>query len=114
MYNAPGECHICKKEYTSMHVEIKPGLIAYVCPVCLEKSKNNFVWLCVNCGRTYFRPKELVLNRLKGYGVENTALLGESMQLILGIDICVACDPEGIVEYVNGEDFELSRKVCSG
>jgi hypothetical protein len=101
MYNAIGQCNICKKEYTSMHVEYRPGIIAYVCPACLEKTKDNFVWLCTNCGKAYFRPKKLVLNKLENSGLENASVLCDGMQLIMGIEICIECNPQGIVEYVN-------------
>jgi hypothetical protein len=101
MYNSLGQCSICKKEYSSTHIEAKPGVIIYVCQVCLEKSKENFIWVCTNCGKSYLRPKQLIFSRLSHYGLENAQLLSEGIPLIQGIDICIECDPEGIVEYVS-------------
>lgn len=112
MYNSLGQCGICKKEYTSMHVEYRPGSIMYVCPQCMEKSKDYFIWICVNCGEVYLKPKEQVLRRMEQSGLENAALLGEGSQLFLGIDICIACSPEGIVEYVKQKE-EDEVEVCA-
>ncbi|MBI5409544.1 MAG: hypothetical protein HZA14_09295 [Nitrospirae bacterium] len=112
MFDAIGQCSICKKEYTSMHVEYRPGTIVYICPDCLRKTKDYFIWLCMGCGRSYFRPKKEVLSRLEKYGVENASLLLEGLQLIQGIDICIACDPAGIVEYVNG-NRSMFAEACA-
>ncbi len=113
MYNTIGQCNICKKEYTSMHVEYKPGTIVYVCPSCLEKTKNNFIWLCMGCGKSYFKPKKLVIDKLENSGLENASLLCEGMQLIMGIDMCIECNPKGILEYVNARNAELEMEACS-
>ncbi len=95
-----------------MHVEYKPGVLVYVCPACMEKSRDNFVWLCLNCGKSYFRPKKLVLGRLQHSGLGNASLLGEGIQLIQGIEICIECDPQGILEYVYGKEAELDTRIC--
>ncbi len=95
-----------------MHVEYKPGIIVYVCPTCLEKTKNNFIWLCIGCGKTYFRSKKTVLNRLENSGLENASLLCEGMQLIMGVDMCIECNPEGILKYVNDGKAELEMASC--
>ncbi|MEN8263831.1 MAG: hypothetical protein ABFR82_10235 [Nitrospirota bacterium] len=100
MSDSLGQCNICKKEYTTTHVEAKPGVQIYVCPNCLEKSKDNFIWVCTNCGKSHSRPKKMILNRLAHSGLENANLLSEGVPLIQGIDICIECDPEGILEYV--------------
>jgi hypothetical protein len=107
MYNALGQCNICKKEYTSLHVTYDPGIVVYVCPTCMEKAKDNFIWLCMNCGQSYIRPKKLVLSRLEQSGLENASLLCEGIQLVLGIEMCIACNPEGIVEYMKERKAEV-------
>lgn len=94
-----------------MHVEIRPGLFVYACSSCMAKAKDNFIWICVSCGKSYFRPKKAVLSRLEGYGLANASVLCDGIQLIMGIDICIECDPQGIVEYVNNEYTELEPCV---
>ena len=111
MYDSLGQCNLCREEYTSTHIEVKPGTILYVCNRCLEKAKENFVWVCINCGQAYFRPKELILSRLQDAGMEHAPLLCEGVQLIQGIDICIACDPEGIMDYVSAKNAGLDTSV---
>lgn len=112
MYDSMNQCHICRKEYTSMHVEVKPGIIIFACSSCLEKAKEHFIWVCIHCGKSYFRSKEQVIGRLKGYGMEHAALLCNGAQLILGIDMCIACNPEGIVRYVQSTEQQLDPEPC--
>jgi len=102
---------ICKKEYTSMHIEYKPGTIIYVCQGCMNKTRDNFIWLCMSCGKSYFRPKESVIGRLEASGLENASLLRDGMQLILGIDMCIECNPQGILDYVYGNEAEEKEAV---
>jgi hypothetical protein len=66
----------------------------------------------VSCGKAYFRPKDEVLNRLEGYGLENASMLCNGAQLILGVDMCIECNPQGIVDYVNSEDFAIEMGAC--
>lgn len=108
MSDSLGQCSICKKEYTTTHVEAKPGVQLYVCANCLEKAKDNFIWVCTNCGKSHSRPKKLIFSRLAFSGLENAHLLSEGVPLIQGIDICIECDPEGIREYVmaNTPEYE--------
>jgi len=112
MFNSLEQCHLCRKEYTSMHVEVKPGVLVYACSSCLEKAKDSFIWVCINCGKAYFRPKDLVLNRLQGYGLENADILCNGAQLIMGTDICIDCDPQGILEYVQSGSDDLEVELC--
>jgi hypothetical protein len=112
MYDSIKQCNICKKEYTSMHVEVKPGVIIHACPKCLDKAKDSFIWICVGCGKTYFRSKESVLSRLESYGLENAELLCDGAQLIMGIDMCIDCNPQGIVDYVNSGQFDMEVEAC--
>ena len=114
MYDSLGQCSICKEQYTSTHIEVGPGTILYVCAGCMKKSKENFVWVCVNCGQAYFRPKDLILSRLQDKGVDQAPLLCEGAQLIQGIDICIACDPEGIMEYMSARNAHMDIPISIG
>ncbi len=94
------ECTICKKEYTSIHTEVAPGVNVYVCDKCLETAKNNFIFICMSCGKVYLRPKKLVMERLNNFELKQAYAQCEDMQIIQGIDICVSCDPEGVFNYM--------------
>lgn len=94
------KCTICKHEYTSIHTEVTPGVNIYVCSDCLEAAKHNFIWICMGCGQVYLRPKKLVLERLQDEDLKRAYSLCEDMQIIQGIEMCIACDPEGIREYM--------------
>jgi len=91
-------CNICKREYTSFHFEARPGLKVYVCKDCLDSAKSNFIWICLNCGNSYLRPKNAVMNRMHDYGIKEAAFLYEN-QIIQGIEACIGCSPELILEY---------------
>jgi hypothetical protein len=93
-------CNVCKREYTTIHAEVMPGIKIYVCDTCLEAAKNNFIWICMNCGRSYIRPKKLVLERITDYELKRAFLECEDLQIIQGIDMCIECDPEGIFNYM--------------
>ena len=101
--NKQHECSLCKKEYTSIHTEVQPGVQIYVCDSCLESAKNNFIWLCMSCGKVYLRPKKMVIERTTNFELKRAYLLCEDMQIIQGIDMCIECDPQGIVNYMNLE-----------
>jgi hypothetical protein len=107
--NKQQRCDVCRQEYTSIHSEIAPGVRIYVCSNCLETAKNNFIWVCTNCGRSYVRPKKLVLDRLNDFELKRAYLQCEDMQIIQGIDICVECDPEGIFAYM---EVQKTAMVC--
>lgn len=98
------QCTICKHEYTSIHTEVVAGIKIFVCDTCLEAAKHNFIWVCMNCGKIYMRPKKLVIERLKDIELKRAYLLCEDMQIIQGIDICVECDPEGIMNYMEADE----------
>lgn len=100
MFESLSKCNICKKEYTSLHVEALPGTTVYVCQTCLEKAKTHFIWLCMGCGKAYMRPKELVINRLKDEDLKRAYMLCEDMLIVQGIDACIECDPETILAYM--------------
>jgi hypothetical protein len=95
------KCNICKDDYTSIHVEAMPGIKVYVCDNCLEAAKHNFIWICMNCGKVYIRNKQLVLARIKNNELKRAYLLCMEMQIIQGIDMCIGCDPEGVLFYLD-------------
>ncbi len=103
--NRHEKCTICKHEYTSIHTEVMPGVRIYVCDYCLEAAKHNFIWVCMSCGQVYLRPKRLVIDRLKDLELKRAYMICEDMQLIQGIDMCIACDPEGIMNYMDAQNM---------
>jgi hypothetical protein len=98
--NKVEQCSVCKNEYTSNHAEAMSGVTIYVCEKCLESAKHNFIWICMNCGKVYIRPKSLVLKRIDNFELKRAYLLCEDMQIIQGIDMCIECDPQGIMNYM--------------
>lgn len=101
--NRHERCNICKHEYTSVHTEVMAGVKIYVCNDCLEAAKHNFIWICMNCGKVYIRNKKLVLARLKNKELKRAYLMCADMQIIQGIDMCIECDPEGVLLYMDTE-----------
>jgi hypothetical protein len=97
------KCNICNHEYTSIHTEVAPGVMIYVCDSCLEAAKHNFIWVCIGCGKVHLRPKKLVIEKMQDPDLKRAYILCEDMQLIQGIDICVECDPEGILNYMDAQ-----------
>jgi hypothetical protein len=81
-----------------------PGVKIYVCGNCLEAAKYNFIWICINCGKVYITPKALAIKRIKDFELKRAYLLCAHMQIIQGIDMCVECDPEGILNCMNIDD----------
>lgn len=112
LHNKEERCSICGKEYTSIHTEAMPGVEIYVCKDCLEAAKDNFIWICMSCGKVYMRAKEAVLKRMHDPELKRAYELCENMQIIQGIDMCVACDPESVVEYVNAAKMEKFAGSC--
>jgi len=100
LFNRIDQCIVCRHEFTSMHVEASPGLIIYVCESCIESAKYNFIWICLNCGKVYMRQKALMINRIKDPALKQAYALCEDRQIIQGIDICIECDPQGILNYM--------------
>ncbi len=101
--NKQEQCTICKNEYTSVHTEVQPGVVIYVCDSCLEAAKHNFIWVCMSCGKVYLRPKKMVIERMKNLELKKAYMLCEDMQIIQGIDMCISCDPEGIMNYMDSQ-----------
>ncbi len=100
-------CDLCKDEYTSINTEAMPGVKIYVCNNCLEAAKENFFWVCMSCGNVYSRPKKMVIERMQNVELKRAYLLCEDKQIIQGIDTCIACDPEGILEYTMNEKVAM-------
>ncbi len=101
--NKQEQCTICKKEYTSINCEVQPGVIIHVCDSCLEAAKHNFIWVCMSCGQVYLRPKKMVIERMKDPELKRAYLICEDKQIIQGIDMCISCDSEGIMEYMDSQ-----------
>jgi hypothetical protein len=93
-------CTICREETTTIHAEADQGGQVFVCEKCLETAKQNFIWICMHCGSVYIRPKSLVLKRLTDPELKRAYAQCEGLQIIQGIDRCIECDPDGIVEAV--------------
>lgn len=100
-------CMVCKKEYTSTHAEVLPGVSLYICEKCLGAAKDNFIWVCMNCSNVYIRPKKLVINRFADEELKKAYIICEDMQIIQGIDICITCDPEGIFNYMESQKIAM-------
>lgn len=98
-----GKCNICNEIYTESHVEIMQGTTVYVCSSCIEQAEDSFIWLCMTCGKTFIKPKDLVINRIKDHELKRAYMLCEDMQIIQGIDECFACDPDRMLEYMETE-----------
>jgi hypothetical protein len=94
------QCSICRQEYTSTHVEVTSGFIVYVCENCIEAAKYNFIWICLNCGKVHIRPKALVIERIGDNELKKAYLLCQDVQIIQGIDMCIECDPQGIINFM--------------
>ncbi len=94
-------CNICKHEYSSNHVEAMPGIKIFVCDDCIEAAKHNFIFICMNCGKVYLRPKKFVIDRLNIPDLRKAYQRCEDMQIIQGIEMCIECDPGGVMEYMN-------------
>ncbi len=99
MKDGYGQCNICKDKYTMQHVEVAPQRVVYVCSECIEKAEDNFIWVCMTCGKSYIKPKKLVINRIKDRELKKAYMLCEDMLIIQGIDMCIVCSPERILDY---------------
>ncbi len=103
--NNRGLCAVCREETTEIHAETEPGKEIFVCEKCLESAKQNFIWICAHCGNVYIRPKSLVLKRLTDPALKRAYMLCENLQIIQGIEFCIECDPDGVVETVAAAKF---------
>jgi len=101
------KCNICKDVYTATSVEIEPEVAVFVCDDCIDKAKDNFIWLCITCGKSYIKPKHLVINKVKDHELKKAYMLCQDLQIIQGIDTCIACNPERIIEYMELQYAEI-------
>ncbi len=107
MNNEVGKCNICGDVYTSILIETFNNSEVFVCSECIEKAKDHFIWLCLSCGKVFIRPKKLVINRIKDRELKRAYMLCEDSQIIHGIDACIACSPELIVEYMDMQEVGM-------
>lgn len=96
--NSKGLCSVCHEAMTTISADVGQGKSIFVCGRCLETAKQNFIWICMHCGSVFIRPKSLVLGRLTDPVLKRAYQQCEDMQIIQGIDLCVECDPGGVVE----------------
>lgn len=96
------KCDICMENMTDISAEVmeNTNVKVYVCKECLEKSKKYFIFKCMNCGKVYFREKNVMIARMKDPALKRAYMECKDMQLIQGIDICISCDSQGILDYV--------------
>ena len=99
MKDGYGQCSICKNRYTLQHVEVAPSSVIFVCSACIEKAEDNFIWICMTCGKSYIRPKQLVISRIKDRELKRAYMLCQDLLIIQGIDMCIACNPDRILDY---------------
>ncbi|MBC8414515.1 MAG: hypothetical protein ISR96_06955 [Nitrospira sp.] len=100
MTDEPGLCYICREQHTRIYVEIAKGVAIHLCAECIRKTKDNFIWLCLSCGKSYIKPKYHVIAKVKDRELKKAYMLCEDMMMIQGIDLCIACSPERMVDYL--------------
>ncbi len=110
--NGKGLCQVCREALTTINADVAPGKRVFVCEKCLETARQNFIWICAQCGNVYIRPKSLVLKRLRDPGLREAYRQCEDLQIIQGIDQCIECAPEEIVEYVAASKNEKYGGHC--
>ncbi len=98
--NTLGLCAICNSVHTSNHVEVEQDSMVYVCSGCVEKAIDNFIWICLSCGKSFIKPKQLVIHRVKDRELKRAYMLCQDLLIIQGIESCISCHPERIVEYM--------------
>lgn len=104
-------CNICKVKATDIHIEIcetDTGIPCnedvYVCENCLEKAKKNFLFYCVQCGASYERDKQVVIDRAPSPEEREAYMAVANVQMVMGIKGCIQCAKEEIVnEYLNNQ-----------
>jgi predicted amidophosphoribosyltransferase len=111
-FNYKGLCRVCKAELTTINAEVAPGMQIHVCEKCLESAKQNFIWICMHCGNVYIRPKILVLKRLAEPTIKYAYRQCADEQIIQGIDVCIECEPEAIMLYVEAAQNEQNNGHC--
>jgi hypothetical protein len=46
------------------------------------------------------RPKKMLIEKISNFELKQAYILCEDMQIIQGIDMCIECDPEGVLNYM--------------
>lgn len=109
--NEKGICSVCKEAVTETHTDLDSGRI-FVCEKCIKTTKQNFIWICMQCGNVYVRPKSIVLKRLSDPEMKQAYQVCEDLQIIQGIDCCIECDPETIMTVMAAAKSEKSKWDC--
>ena len=104
MKSEVGKCNVCGDVYTTIHVKTSNDAEVFICSECIEKTKDHFIWLCLSCGKAFIRPKDLVISRIKDHELKRVYMLCRDSHIIHGIDACIACNPELIVEYMEMQE----------
>ncbi len=107
VYGKMGHCSICKEEYTLTHVETSPGLKIYACENCLEAARYNFIWICLNCGKVYIKPKMFLLKSNLEDELKTAHTQCIDTVLIQGVNMCLGCDPDDIMYFVEPEKMGM-------
>ena len=71
-----------------------------MCENCLEAAKDNFVFICMNCGEVFLRAKDLFLEKINIPELFQAYLDCRDLQIIQGLDRCIKCDTERISGYL--------------
>lgn len=109
MNDSVGKCSICNNVYTETNVEIESEMTVFVCSDCIDQSKDHFIWLCISCGKSYIKPKQLVISKVKDRELKKAYMLCQDLQIIQGIDTCIFCHPERIIDYM---ELQYAEKEC--
>ena len=88
------ECCICKTNETSNTVKTPQGTVA-VCHECLDQTKDDFVFVCLECGNVHRRNKAEAMKRWENAGPDNPIVQGlkklRDEQVVIGVGGCVDC-----------------------
>ena len=98
------ECVICG-ELTTLCAEPAKGHIIFVCHDCIEKAKTHFIFICMSCGTVHMKAKERMISRMDRSGLKDAYIACRDLQIIQGIEFCVDCCPEKILEYKYGKGY---------
>jgi hypothetical protein len=107
-----GLCFICKEAMTAVSADLETGMTIFVCEKCLETTRESFIWICMGCGKVYVRPKSIVLKRLTDARMNATYRVCEELQIIQGIDRCIECDPEAVMQAMTSARSEDGAGHC--
>jgi len=94
------ECVVCH-ELTPLFAEPVPGHLIFVCHDCLDLAKEYFIFVCMRCGKVHKRSKEMWIKRVTDLKLKEAYIACRDHQIIQGIEMCVECDPDGILKYMD-------------